>query len=166
MQQTVIEPQLDFGEALKQSTDKIFQCKGRARRSEYWWTMLVVYLVTFFLTPFIGGILALLTIPLTIRRLHDTGKSGWWYIPILILKGAFLIFFLVDIITMIISVASTNPDIMLASFTYFITKYVLFFVLISVYNIVLIIFLCMDSDQGTNKYGESPKYKTIEVADN
>lgn len=29
-----------------------------------------------------------------------------------------------------------------------------------VYNIMMIVFMCMDSQTGTNKYGPSPKYMT------
>ena len=69
---------------------------GRASRSEYWWFFLFVWIfdmiTTFadmiiFSTPaaewgplFWIGTLALI-FPLTsaqVRRLHDTGRSGWW----------------------------------------------------------------------------------------
>ena len=82
-------PSLGFVEALNASTKKIFQMKGRSRRSEFWWTQLLVIILTIFLTPIVGGILSLLTIPLKVRRLHDIGKSGWW-LAINILLNVFL----------------------------------------------------------------------------
>ena len=76
-------PQLSLSEALKEATSKVTQFTGRARRSEYWWTYLVVFILNLLLswTPILGGIvsfvLGLAMIPLTFRRLHDTGRSGW-----------------------------------------------------------------------------------------
>ncbi|MDT9689055.1 DUF805 domain-containing protein [Streptomyces sp. P9(2023)] len=64
---------------------------GRARRQEYWMYMLfnliayiVVAVVDVVLTtqPLLTGIYALgvflPTLGVTVRRLHDTGRSGWW----------------------------------------------------------------------------------------
>ena len=88
-------------EALK----KYAQFYGRARRKEYWYFALFNVLVTLGLMV-LTGVAAMLighsdpsvvmtafTIPLflymlamfipslavTVRRLHDTGRSGWWY---------------------------------------------------------------------------------------
>lgn len=69
--------------------------EGRARRSEYWYFVLVNVLISFGL-GFIGGMLGfeLLTnlyslavlvpsIAVAVRRMHDVGKSGWFIlIPI------------------------------------------------------------------------------------
>lgn len=48
---------LEFLEALRLSFSNIFNFKGRARRSEYWWTALGLYLMTivvYFLALFLG----------------------------------------------------------------------------------------------------------------
>ncbi|MFM0520953.1 DUF805 domain-containing protein [Caballeronia jiangsuensis] len=64
---------------------------GRARRKEYWFFALFVGIFTFFVV-FIEELLALGDAPGTllnfalflpsiavgVRRLHDTGRSGWW----------------------------------------------------------------------------------------
>ena len=58
---------------------------GRARRTEFWMFTLV-HLVIIFLSLFMGPIPFILYMLLTImpavgvgiRRLHDTGRSGWW----------------------------------------------------------------------------------------
>jgi uncharacterized membrane protein YhaH (DUF805 family) len=85
---------------------------GRARRSEYWMFLLFNTIVSTALfavdmvlgTVFLlGGIYALAafipTLAVTVRRLHDTGKSGWWilitFIP-LIGAIAFLVFMFQD----------------------------------------------------------------------
>lgn len=91
---------------------------GRARRSEYWYFQLANFLLTMLMLVFaflvgvvtqsVGGVLIfyilillyslLLFIPtlaVTVRRLHDVGKSGWYYfvglIPII---GALWLLFL------------------------------------------------------------------------
>jgi uncharacterized membrane protein YhaH (DUF805 family) len=117
--------------------------RGRARRSEYWYFTLfsiLLFTIPFILliagaiamgknveqdapvfSPmiFIGlavvGIAALaLAIPslaVTARRLHDTGKTAWWYLISFVPFG----------------------------------------------SIVLLIFLCQDSEHGKNKWGRNPK---------
>ena len=126
------KPSLTFSEALNKATNDIFMISGRSRRSEFWWTMGVVYLVNVFLTPFIGTILSLLAIPLKIRRLHDVGKSGWWWGVCAILQTIVVAFFLYDLIILIINDSS---------------------------RLILFVFYCMDSEPYANKYGDSPKYE-------
>lgn len=97
---------------------------GRASRSEYWYFILfylilsfiVALIDTFVLNPMMGvtpvdsaqgGILQIIvalallvpSIALAIRRLHDTGKSGWWLLIALIpVIGALVLlyFYVVD----------------------------------------------------------------------
>ena len=113
--------------------------EGRARRSEYWYFVLaniLLYLSIVFLgvllafIPYIGFIsstfvilyvvLALgLFIPslaVVVRRLHDTGKSGWFYLINFIPLG----------------------------------------------GIVLLVFLCQDSEPGSNKWGPNPKEEPLD----
>ena len=74
---------------------------GRARRAEYWYFTLFNAVLGFLFGFLVGLIgldwlsyvwsLALLVpgIAVAVRRLHDIGKSGWWYFIILIpLVGA------------------------------------------------------------------------------
>ena len=68
---------------------------GRARRQEYWMFVLFNFIIMAILyLPFIVtqepalaslyGIYALAvflpSLAVSVRRLHDTGKSGWWYL--------------------------------------------------------------------------------------
>ena len=70
-----------------------FNYQGRARRKEYWYYILVasiIILISFTLdgildTPdtlsgLAGFILFFPSLAVTIRRLHDIGRSGWWYL--------------------------------------------------------------------------------------
>lgn len=75
-------------------TKKYADFSGRARRSEYWWFALAAFLLLavpyvlglavskVFLVLFFVAWLGLLvpSIAVTVRRLHDTGKSGWFYL--------------------------------------------------------------------------------------
>ncbi len=72
------------------------QFSGRARRREYWWFILFYFIATFAtsMLDFIAfdpdlaevGVLSNIfalavlvpSIAVTARRLHDTGRSGWW----------------------------------------------------------------------------------------
>ncbi len=79
---------------------------GRARRQEYWMFLLVNIIITFVLgfieglagSPGVVGGLYLLAVALpsigvSVRRLHDTDRSGWWLFVVLIpLIGPIVIF--------------------------------------------------------------------------
>jgi uncharacterized membrane protein YhaH (DUF805 family) len=73
-------------------TRKYAAFNGRARRKEYWMFTLIcciLVFIPFFIEAFLGIfpvlsniILLALIIPsvaVCVRRLHDVGKSGWWY---------------------------------------------------------------------------------------
>ena len=111
---------------------KKYACfSGRARRQEYWMFFLFNFIAAF-VVGFIGGFLASVTgvdafaflgaiynlavlIPsfaVFCRRMHDTGRSGWWWLIGLI------------------------PFVGI---------------------IVLLVFCCLDSQPGENKYGPNPK---------
>ena len=70
---------------------------GRSSRSEYWWMFLISGLASAVLSsiPIIGGLasLAILvpTVAVSIRRLHDIGKSGWYMLMGLIPVAGFII---------------------------------------------------------------------------
>ena len=79
---------------------------GRASRSEYWWFYLfisIVNIITLWLMEYgmwyLGFIIPLVLIlpilSVAVRRLHDIGKSGWWFllaiIPIVNFIGIFVI---------------------------------------------------------------------------
>lgn len=150
-------PSLGFVEALNASTSKIFDFNGRSRRSEFWWTKLMVFLVSLVLTPAIGGLLDLLTIPLTIRRLHDTGRSGWWWGIGIILLFVFVALFIGDFIFGVLRLVG-NAEAGLPFVVSLILKYGLYYLILLIYQLVILVFCCMDSDPYENAYGPSPKY--------
>ena len=87
-----------FGEAVKSFFDNYANFSGRATVSEYWWAFLFNFALNFVLggIPVIGVIVMLGTfipgLSLSIRRLHDTGKSGWYLLMGMIpLAGAIIL---------------------------------------------------------------------------
>lgn len=78
---------IGFLDAVKLFFKNYTNFKGRSRRSEYWWFCLFNMIVSTLLgliIPDIAGLWALVilvpTLSLVARRLHDIGKSGWWYL--------------------------------------------------------------------------------------
>lgn len=89
---------------------------GRARRREYWMFYLVSTVISFMLLvidfgllgaadsgfPFLSFLYGLLmiipTFSVGVRRLHDTNRSGWWFLITLlpILGGFIFLIFLVQ----------------------------------------------------------------------
>ena len=77
--------------------DKYVCFSGRARRKEYWMFVLFNFLVSFVAQVIdgllsAGGLLCLIvclglllpSLGVSIRRLHDTDRSGWWLLIALI----------------------------------------------------------------------------------
>lgn len=88
---------MGFIEAVQSGFKNYATFTGRARRSEYWWWVLFQLLAVVVPTIFSVGEsvngqfglwsgvqilvslgLILPTLAVTIRRLHDTNRSGWW----------------------------------------------------------------------------------------
>lgn len=84
------QPQeIGFVDAIKICFNKYGDFEGRARRSEFWWWYLCFVLVgPVIVIPVISWIatIALLipTLAVGARRLHDTGRSGWLQLLMLI----------------------------------------------------------------------------------
>jgi uncharacterized membrane protein YhaH (DUF805 family) len=70
-------PPRSFVEAIKVCLTKYVDGKGRASRSEYWYFALFTFVVGA-ITGGVGDLLLLLpSLTVTVRRLHDIGKSAW-----------------------------------------------------------------------------------------
>jgi uncharacterized membrane protein YhaH (DUF805 family) len=99
--------------------------QGRARRKEYWMFFLFSLIISIVLSilesianmpAVLSGLYSLVvllpSLAVTVRRLHDTGRSAWWLLIGLIpLVGA----------------------------------------------IILLVFMCQDSQESDNQYGPNPK---------
>jgi uncharacterized membrane protein YhaH (DUF805 family) len=105
---------MSFQEAVRTVLQqKYADFSGRARRSEYWWFVLaqgLIILVPYILfiigaaaqktalTVIFGLLLAVVVLGLlvpglavTVRRLHDTNRSGWWYLLAFVPFGSLVV---------------------------------------------------------------------------
>ncbi len=99
---------MSFGAAIESFWKNYANFKGRARRSEYWFANLFLFLSSFVilviasLEPNSLGVFYALwvvaalvpSISLTVRRLHDTNVSGWAILITLIPLAGLVIFVL------------------------------------------------------------------------
>lgn len=77
---------MGFIQSIKTCFGKYATFSGRARRSEYWWFCLCnVILGCIPFVNFIWGLAVLIpSLAVCVRRLHDTGRSGWWLLLALV----------------------------------------------------------------------------------
>ena len=145
-------PQMEFGESIKVCFNKFAEFTGRARRSEYWWFYLFAQLVGS-VTCGIGSLVCFIPMmAVTVRRLHDTGRSGWWYfLPLIIMLVGMCIF-----IPLVIAGDINKNDLMTGTGA---VIYLVSLLAVLAISIVLLVFCCQDSHRGENKYGPSPKYQ-------
>lgn len=125
---------ISFTESVEACLKKYFCFTGRASRAEYWWwtltyiiTLLLLFfcigsvyseetaerLIVFSIIVFCAGIVPLMAV--SVRRLHDTGLSGWWmpvfYMPVVFgcaLKLLWLVLIALCIVTWFYSRPSEN----------------------------------------------------------
>jgi len=92
---------VNFQESVKTCFTKYADFNGRASRSEYWWFFLFVILAsvaTSLFSSILSGLISLATLLPSIaaatRRLHDTNRSGWWQLIVLVpIIGFFVILY-------------------------------------------------------------------------
>jgi uncharacterized membrane protein YhaH (DUF805 family) len=150
---------MGFGTAIQAFWQNYANFTGRARRSEYWFIQLFLVLTNLaaavidlvlmrgdverFIANGGGGIVGLIWILITIvpalavlvRRLHDTSRSGWWALLTLlpVIGGTLLL---------VSSVSAWWPLLVGVPL---------------VASIVVFVFTLLDSTEGENTYGASPK---------
>ena len=99
-------------QAVSTCFSKYVTFQGRAARSEYWWFTLFVLIVVTVLTivavvtelSILGILIAIFelaillpSLSVTVRRLHDSDKSGWWFFIALVpvIGGLWFLYLLV-----------------------------------------------------------------------
>ena len=140
---------------------------GRARRKEFWLFVLFNLLASIILifadillgtfdeetgSGLLGSIYALgIFIPylaVTVRRLHDTNKSGWWILmPLstLILAGI-----LMAILIPMLGAKGANETVVGIAVVFLV-------ITVLATNIAFFVFLVSDSTPGVNRFGNNPK---------
>lgn len=175
-------PRMRFTEAVKTCFKKSFVFKGRARRSEYWWWVLFSFLLGLVVSivgefiptdnPWVAGIYSLIVIlgslyiaivsaAANVRRLHDVGLSGWWYGGTLIYLLIWIIWITVECVRIALNLnlaPNATPDMVSnAILMQLIGKILITYIPYMIYSVVLLVFYCLDSKPGANKYGDNPK---------
>jgi len=82
---------MTFIESIQTCLKKYADFNGRARRSEFWWWVLFVFLLSAasqIMGDAVNALVALVILlpylAVTSRRLHDINRSGWWQLIALI----------------------------------------------------------------------------------
>ena len=186
-----VRPMMGFLEAIKTCLKKYADFKGRARRSEFWWfalfcfivylatsfvmgylsvwladfvdmepTQLAIVLVTLIMLAFVIPFFAALT-----RRLHDTGRSGWWPLIFFLCGIAYYVCYF-RIMWPLMDKLATDPFGAATAMTEAIMESPAMATIMSVSGMAVfvmiilhLIFAVLDSKWGENKYGPSPKYQ-------
>ncbi len=167
-------PQLGFVEAVKLASSRILDFKGRSRRSEFWWWILIVLVANWTLTSFVSDLLIssiiativmFFGLAVTARRLQDADKSAWWV----------YISYALGIISNIYTATSpaiknlmedaTNgsfdPDTVIKVWGHNAGE-LLFLsgvsILFAIFALIVFIMCLKDSEPQTTEHGDSPKY--------
>ncbi len=130
--------------------------KGRARRSEYWYFILmnlIISAITMIIDKLLGlqiGINSLYglavfipSLSVSVRRLHDIGKSGW----ILLISYIVITLCAAGLIVGMVTLGATSFSI------WFVIPII---VMLAICIWMLILFVT-EGDDGKNKYGSDPK---------
>ena len=88
----------------------------------------------------------------TVRRLHDVGRSGKWLLGYLVLMAVWFI----SLLCMIAELATDQRNDFIS--TAFPAIFVVMLLIIFAYGLYLFVLTVLDSKRGPNKYGPSPKY--------
>lgn len=174
-------PAIGFVEATKRGFKNLFNIKERARRSEFWWYMIMIIVLWaicastillsgFWSTPmgkigngefvlhvivmFVLGIAPLLfTITSHIRRFHDIGKTGT--VPMLtgIAWLTTAISFQVQLTYELISIRNNEIPI-----DWGLNVATFAFCVFVILALTSLYYLLKDSEIDSNRYGKSPKY--------
>lgn len=188
----VARPMLGFGEANRLFWSKSLDFTGRARRSEFWWGYLSVFIISMIWSIIAAFIVAMMLKGATIdlnddvevfswfipkyllafspmlllmvpvyaamtRRLHDTGRSGWWIVALLVCS----LVYLVGVFYMMYNMIKASDYFALEIFDNPVVPILLFLFYIAALalGITIFVFTVLDSKPETNKYGPSPKYQ-------
>ena len=157
---------IDFGTAVRLFFQKYATFTGRATRAEYWWVMLFLFLVSIVLSwlgkfgTIVSFVFSLACIvpqfAISVRRLHDSGLSGWIAGAYVLIGIAIATWFFVaagsTLTTMMISPETLTPDDLVA-LSSAITWPSLCSVILSIFWIV---FMCRKSGPD-NQYGPAPE---------
>lgn len=178
----VMKETMSFGKAVSTCFSKLFTFDGRARRSEFWYYQLFIYILQVLLTltvsivkliPTIGSgnyqpvnsnlfflidlivstALFLLTLSVDVRRLHDIECSGWMILPLKVIP-----FILGGIMLLFKYSSLTFQDGGYApnEVVEILSTFIIIFLLTIAIDIIKIVLYCKPGTEGPNSYGPDP----------
>lgn len=136
---------------------------GRAPRAEYWWFYLgtvVVQIPLGMIDRAIGGtwsplsslfslVILLPWIAVSVRRLHDLDRTGWWL-------AAFFLPFVVVGIWAAVTVVSFLPTTPPAPSGPLLVGFIIAIVVMLILAIVMLVFMVTSGTEGPNRFGPDP----------
>ena len=153
---------MSFAESISACFRKYIVFSGRAQRSEYWWFFLFTFIVSVVLgiiasfapvLQFLEWVFSLAvllpSLAVTVRRLHDTNRTGWW---ILLPIGLGL----AGIVVGAVLGALISDDDEWGFLAIIFISVVGGLLGLVVGYLVLLYFLIQPSDPGPNRYGPNP----------
>lgn len=141
---------------------------GRARRKEFWFFNLFAFIFTFvaglldwtllgrenaFLQALVNLFLFLPSLAVSVRRLHDTGRSGVNMLLYLIFSLLALVVSFVVLLSAGLLAYGAAKSMSLGLTVFFGATFAVWFG----WAVVLIVWFCIDGTKGDNKYGPDPK---------
>lgn len=149
---------------------RVLDFKGRSSRSEYWFLMLLGLIANAVLTivelvPLLGPLISIVcqlylsvaTISVSVRRLHDTNRRGWWVLlPYAVaFIGVFVCVFFLELITDdSFRSPEDNPEFMTA---------LIGLVIVMIASFIYLIVLCaLKGNDGDNRFGPDPLRMTFD----
>lgn len=150
---------MGFGDAIGEGFFNYMNFRGRAVRAEYWWWVLfafIVAVVAAVLDALIfwgweNGPFGLVTslalffpgLSITVRRLHDTNRSGWWV--------------LLPLIPLILTIVGFIAAVTLDPFNWFRGPGLLYIggpaLLLIAAFVIIMVFMFLPSNPGNNRFG-------------
>jgi uncharacterized membrane protein YhaH (DUF805 family) len=108
--------------------------------------------------PFACGLAFFLpTLGVNVRRLHDTGRSGWWVLLLYLIETAAMVFIFAGV-GFDYFITNTLPEEMNLTLISIGGIIMLFAIVLA---IVMLVWLIKDSTPGPNKYGPNPKESPV-----
>jgi uncharacterized membrane protein YhaH (DUF805 family) len=139
---------------------------GRARRSEYWYFTLVNLIIAFATTAIdktldlkfgVNSLYSLAVfipgLAVSVRRLHDVGKSGW------LLLIVYLVIIAAAVSLVVAGFATMGGSFSAGMGVGLIVPIIIILALV----IWMLVLFCTNGDEGENKYGPDPKGNGEEI---
>ncbi len=110
--------------------------------------------------------LLLPSIAVAVRRLHDTNRSGWWYVMPIVVAIVGMILFFVFAGTQLFSAIGTGNTMtdeqgLKFFFTVMGSMFLFVFLPLLVAEIVMLVFYVSDGTPGANRFGADPKGRGV-----